>query len=359
MLEITCLYCHGSQQISPDRRGTIVACEHCGADVAVPRAEGRANSAAATLDNHPAETDAYSDGPPVDAVTETRMRGRFLLLLGVLLIVGFLLPSCEAGKGGSRLMFLSIEGVFEKRVPIAAKLLLLFPLVAGAFVLAARFLVRPPLRGWLILATGCVPFLLLIPLISPKELRQVVASGPGGSMFDVVMLFIAMIAFLALCAATRIRFYRPGLHVAYLIGLVGAVVTLLSQVIPQGGRIPVHRLIERLSNRTVGSLSGLLATGGLIAASILCIRNKPTRAPAAAASHAKLAFLILLCAIVLSGMSEVFRPPPPDKWGRVPAIDGAMLSFRFKVLLTYGLVLAMLPIGLADAIVGRSTHDNR
>ncbi|MEX2212774.1 MAG: MJ0042-type zinc finger domain-containing protein [Phycisphaeraceae bacterium] len=384
MIEFTCPSCQTQYRVPMERAGSRGKCKKCGAVISVPSVSSDAPSAvppplptddpAAALAAAQVEMDASP--PPLAGSTQRRwahsrrfdapIKGRpmsghhekdsrklRLLALGIVLIVGFFVPSCVPDiHGSTQVVFFNIAGLVEEGIPIAVKLLLIYPLLAGGAVLIARAAMPPPMRGWLIFGVGLLPLVIVFaaePTEVLRNLSRAMATGRGA--LGIIVGILGLIGFFAVWVGARSRYYRPDYAHTYIIGVVGAICLLLTLLIPQNGQMPLIAPFKALEYDAIGGIIMIVASIAMITASIICLCNTRSRRAKNISSLALLAFWVLLGGIIFTVTIGFFY----SMTGGGRGLPVQALPFMFSTFIKtifMAAVIAVTPIGLTDAVVG-------
>jgi len=264
-------------------------------------------------------------GKPLDALTpleEDRRRRRHIRILGLVLLVGFLLPVFDKGKEMDFVNFLpfgsearemesdyseeyGIHVYLRGRSPFDKAFPLLYPGIAGAVLLVVCVpMVRRRVRAWWIIGLGTLPFVMGM-FTDPALLHGLIRRlWQLPKAFFVTTTFLAA-GWVGVFAGARARVYRPERATAYLVGVVGACLYLLALLFPS---LP----------KDAGTL--------LIATPFVLLAEETSRWPGLV-----LLFQMLL---VLGACFVSFGnvPSTPRAWARVLA----RLTFRLLMLGAFG-----------------------
>jgi hypothetical protein len=282
-------------------------------------------------------------------------RKRNLIWLGVVILIGFLMPVIGQDRGGeTKVAFPNIEALGEG-APAGAVLICLYPLFAGAAVIFLATLVRGPGRSAALIGLG-VLFLILV-VATLHELTGGLfgpAFGRGMAASATASMVIGLCAFIALLVGIRARYYRPVCQPAAIIGMIGAFLYFLTLVMPVGPSIPLIAPFQLLSLSGGHPMTVLLAftmlgtMGCLIAASVLCIINGSPRWNAQALANRAFSLLVfgfalqLPCALIMVAGGA-----------RGPGLLFVLfvVTFVTKVLCWILGLLLLIPVGLTDLLV--------
>ena len=109
-------------------------------------------------------------------------RSKRILILGALLILGFVLPMLSLDiMTGDVVEFPNIERVFNASTPPLLKFMLLFPLVAGIIVIVVAIVESGIMRSLILIALGAVPFAIQA-LGNKTQITNSIITGPTSSI---------------------------------------------------------------------------------------------------------------------------------------------------------------------------------
>ncbi|HUT32645.1 MAG TPA: SHOCT domain-containing protein [Planctomycetota bacterium] len=254
--------------------------------------------------------------------------------------------------GKTEVEFRNFTVLGEEGTAFLAKLLFLWPGIAGLVAIVLAFAMRNVVRSIILMALGIAAFVL--PLLDENVggvRGLVVLLGPGAS----IALVCTLLGTAVLYAGCRSRCFRPWSRAAAIIGAIGGVVYIVSLVLPErsGGDIGIVQQFKMLDTRRVlvEGIVQLAATGLAVVASVLCFINIPL-APKGQ-KVGRTAFWLLFVSLLLGyyGMAFVTGLQGGDAPAElIPAILVATLKMVSCVL---GTVL-LVAVGLADLIVNVS-----
>ncbi len=299
---------------------------------------------------------------------DERIRRRAFVRLGVVLLVGFLLPMVIAGDGGLRLIFVNILVLGQGGAPIVTKFWHLYPAIAGiaAILLAVRG--KGIARGIVLMLMGMLAVVISIRSGSDAELPRL---GGGLSEFSTGSArVVALLAMVGIYVGSRARCFRPRSTAAAIVGAVGGGVYLLTLVLPtqpkEVGTIPLLTPLKLILDAFhlyhmpprflifTGFVS-LAAMMLLIAAAILCLQNVEARPDAA--HRARGAFALWVASVVPIAFIALYGPINRLITGVGEGAVGALLT-EFADLVKTGLwaggILLMIPMGATDLLVSLS-----
>jgi len=290
-------------------------------------------------------------GRPYSGAEEIAVRRRNLVIVGILLIVAFIMPSCApSGRGGSEIVILNIQGLFEGRVPIALKVLLLHPLLAG-IVCCLAHLFTPLVRGWINIGMGILPIVLVF-LAVPDQVRDSLGetlSGTGGAE-GAIGFVLTVASFYGIFIGCRLRWYRPEMTGAYVGAAIGAVAGLIMLVLPDArtGDIGLIAPFKVMEIDGVIGFGSLLWVAAMIAAAVVALLNTPGRPLAQASVRANIAFWIYMGGLIAVFTLVALRSMGMGMGAEMAMVIGIMIKFG----IWFGATAMLVPMGVIDAVLG-------
>lgn len=292
----------------------------------------------------------YYGGPPRPARVDdpsAYVRQKNLMILGLVLLAGFLLPMIVMTPVGLDMVFPNLM-VLGGGVAGHVILIAVYPAVAGVIVLliARR---SGPLRSAVLMGLGGV-FLILL-LASGRDGAERLILGSGDLPFlHLASLLIGLFALMGLFVGSRARYYCPDSQVAAIIGIIGGilyVVNLLLPVLPpEAGSVNLVLPFKMLAqgDMTFLSLGMLGMTGCLASASIFCIINVARRPDAQEIAERAFRLLVIAFVVLAGGIQlEIFKAA--GGWGLLALI--ALVKFACWI----GGLLLLVPVGATDLLV--------
>ena len=313
-------------------------------------------------------------GKPLVALTpreEDRQRRRNLRILGIVLLLGFVLPVFGGGKEIHFVNFwpfglearemesdyqeeFGIDVYLRGRSPFDKALPLLWPGIAGAVLLVVCVpVVRSRVRAWWIIGLGTLPFVKGM-FTDPALLHGVIRGlWQLPKAFYVITAFLA-VGWVGVFAGARVRTYRPERATAYLVGAVGACLYLLAFLVPslpkEAGTVLIavpFKLLGEDTSRWFG-LALLFQMLLLLGACGACFANVPSAPRAQARGAARLTFLLLMLGTFGGGaallLAVMIKAPGGVNW---LVFFGNLVKFGAWFV---GLLL-LLPVGITDLMV--------
>jgi hypothetical protein len=303
---------------------------------------------------------------------ERAKRRRNIVILGVVLLLGFLLPILVPRFQSSRPYdpdrisevtlkpkFVSFEAMAQEDMPGTAKFFILFPALAGITAVIVALVTDGRARGAILLALFA---LLVIVMLSSRDVRVgflEMARAMGGRLGTFMIL--STVAWLGIFVGSRSRWYRPGSTAAMVIGIVGGILYLVVEVLPvlpdAVGTISLVAPFKLLGQKrmVIAGLGGVVQLGCLIAASIVCFVNVNLADQRRGQRLGRVAFRLLVGGAIAAGACFVLN-------GMVEAgrnVEEHLGLFIFSSLFNLAKFLAwvvgvllLLPIGLTDLVVG-------
>ena len=340
MIAFSCSRCHKRYRVSRDRAGRWAKCPACGNRMSIPY-----QSEPAGMMQVPAPyLRAY-----VPLSFEARLRSRNMILLGVVLLVGFLMPIVD----GANFEFPNFAVFSAAGAPWQMFVIMLAPGVAGmAMILLAR-LGRHPVRG---IVTVALPLLPVLVLMTDEEVRRSFSftfKNMSGELILAVLLL--NLGWIGLLVGARARWYRPRRGAAYWIGLAGAIafgVFLMMPIMPaEAGHIPLitaFKMFEAPPIRLVafGVVAWIDCT---VLAGVLCLMTAPGKSADFARRRARGAFLLLIAGAAAFGLCAATALLQNARADDVVApVLTALIKFGCWGV---GMIL-LLPTGITDLVVG-------
>jgi hypothetical protein len=306
----------------------------------------------------------YYGGPPAvptahEPSEDARRRG--MIWLGVVVLIGFLMPLILVTWRETKVVFLNFEVFGRDEVPAGIKLFCLYPGIAGVVVILLAALSRGVARSAVVAGLGVLFVLLLVVLEDEKGMgffQGFFGEAPAGASAS---LLLFLLAFLGLFIGSRARCHRPASQVAAIIGIVGGIlygVNLLLPVLPEEAGtlqlIAPFKMIEhgRESGAVIMAVGLLGMMACLISSSVLCILNIAHRPNAQ--GIAQKAFLLLVLAFVVLGgavlVSWVVAVSESSRPGRGDRVGAELVNLAKMVCWLAGMLL-LIPVGLTDLLV--------
>ncbi len=336
-----------------------VLCAHCGFDSRRGAAAG--SEVAAAPAGEAARPPVWAvpvARPPMGYESEAAERRRHMLGLGLVLLAAFLMPIMVPGFGAgssSEWIFVNLE-VFRQEVPWQVAVVMLAPAVGGVGIILASRLLRHPVRGAVICALPILPVLLL--LLDEEVARDVKFAFSATPTESKVLLILWCIALIGLLVGIRTRWYRPANPAAYVVGCVGGGTYALSLLLPvlpsEAGYIALvtpFKLFD-VPRMVLFGFGLLMAMLCMIAASVICIVNRPGIRDDFARNRARAALWLLVsgqAAGVLFTLMTFLQALPED--GAASFAASVFLIFVKGGAMMFGMIL-LLPFGLIDLLVG-------
>ncbi len=419
LIEVKCPSCGQGYRVNDDRAGGSAKCKKCGGVIMVPRpgtsvldtdlelpitgasrSQGTSKPprlptsntipgpATAKSSNHdlpgnisdagahdiaapaPASSEEYKpryrrrgvdpllEGRPYDGAAEVDARRRSIVVVGIVLIAGFLMPACEpTGMGGFEISFPNIAQLGSEFLGLTEKLMLLFPLMAGIGALALAATVLPPSRGIVLLVMGLVP--VLVSFADSRVMSMFDDSMIGDSISQAGVMGLLLVAgSTGIYVGSRVRWYRPSKLYSYYFGLAGAVALLLFLCLPVGGTMLIVTPFQVIKESFFGGLGMLIAVGLLLTSAVLSLVNTPNQNPSGASRIASIAFRCLLgswvivpSTLILALVGQGLQMGAPMTF-----LLTIVLGF-FKIALWIGGMLLLTPMGAVDIMLGQPITD--
>ena len=282
---------------------------------------------------------------------EEQVRRRNITVLGMVMILGFLLPIVVVvpsgpglpGSGGMHVVHLNFAVFQMPEPPPEAVLTSLLPLLLGGAAIGVGLLVKSPFRGVILVVLGLLPFLIVL---SSEDARMLL-SLMGGEMIGELTLavLVPLVGLGATWVGARSRTFRPGSLTAYVIGAAGAALVLLSLLRDIMAPFELFRLSILLG---LSSLAMMICLAG---AAGICIGNIPGRPMKPATELSKLA-----CALLIVGLFVGLAVPVLQGVGQSGRASFGMfltvISLLVKMAMVAVGVLFLTPMGVTDLIIG-------
>jgi len=281
-----------------------------------------------------------------------------IALLGVVLMATFVAPLVVPDPNGGFSPLFNLGILFMDNMPWIAVFLAVYPAVAAILAIGLAFLVLPPARGIGLIIVGgasvAVPLIWAGNEVVARMLNEQALATAGPATLQVA----GLVGMFGLLAGSRARWYRPGSRWAFAIGLLGGALYVLGLVAPAAPgdirTLPVLLAAGMLAARAT-IVAGILICLHIVCtlgASALLFVNTPATRPEKAHRRAGLAFRLLVLGAVLGIAAPlagaVIAVPP----GAGAGIVATVLYNTAKVIGSVIAVLLLMPVGLADALVG-------
>lgn len=340
MIAFSCGKCHKRYRVSLDRAGRWAKCPACGNRMSIPY-----QSELAGMMQVPAPyLRAY-----VPLSFEAGLRSRNMIVLGVLLLVGFLMPIVD----GANVKFPNFAVFSAGGAPWQLFVIMLAPGVAGLAMILLAWLGRHPVRG---IVTIALPLLPVLVLMLDAEVRRSFSftfrDMPGEIILAVLLLNLGWIGLLV---GARARWYRPRRRAAYWIGLAGAIAFMVFLMLPimpaEAGHIPLitaFKMFEVPPMRLVafGVVAWIACT---VPAGVLCLMTDPGKSADFARRRAGGAFRLLIAGAAAFGLCAATALLQNARAaGVVTPVFTALIKFGCWGV---GMIL-LLPTGITDLVVG-------
>ena len=190
-------------------------------------------------------------------------------LMGIGLLIGFICPILTGGYRGGRLVFLNIEGLFEK-APFIFKFWLIYPLIAGIAIIYIAKQNRTPKRAASLIAIGLLPFLLLLANENVQQfIKESIQNIPGLDLPG-WLLILSFLATLLLLAGLYAVFVKSKQTLACQLAAVGCGFHLVLLFIPNKGEFSFIAPFKLMFKRDRSGM-GLNFLGGLVGLALIVI----------------------------------------------------------------------------------------
>lgn len=381
MIQFSCPSCGQSYRVPDEKAGVKAKCKKCESpmqvpvpqpvaqeteidDAGVPDERGHFETTpGAQIGDEPTRgirrpskrgsKDANLQSRPYPPSEEIDRRRRNIFILGIVLITVFFLPACQpdfSGRGsGMKLSFMNIEMLFESGVDAVTKFMMIYPLLAGIAVAVVAHKMVPPARGIVLAILGLAPIAINLLHAEAMDMFQFFGPGMGSIGVTVILLFLGM---LGVFVGARVRWYRPGLTHAYIIGAIGALMLIFSFLIPMQGSMLIQAPFKMMDQSVMGGVGFLIAMGLFIGAGLFCLINVPGKSLPDASRFSGIAFrslvggsVIFPVTIMLAGLISAMQ----YSGGFAPAVG--MMWTMLKIMTWLVATLLLLPMGVTDAMV--------
>ncbi|MCP4375100.1 MAG: hypothetical protein GY794_02800 [bacterium] len=349
MIHFSCDNCAKKFNVPSDKGGETAKCPGCGHLLYIPLTDGAQPHQAP---HRPSRRRHHHTGSKNHPSQASRQRAN-MIFLGAILLIGFVMPIIMVNPFTQERDVLFLNMSFDN-TPFLASVFLLAPGVAGISLLILQGVAKHPVRGIAIISLAVLPILLaLIDLQIIEFLGPIVEFAQTEAAFYMLVFFLGLfVAPVVLLAGIRSRGYRPESTLAYWFGVSGAAAWFIFLILPilpsEAGHIFLMFPIRLMSHTGVGggSMGLLIMTICMSISALICIINKPSAEIKNARKQANLAFRVLLAGFILSQLcasTQIIRSFP-----------GFMLTIKF--MCWFGGMFLLLPAGITDLIVGRSSH---
>ena len=246
---------------------------------------------------------SYASSPE----SEEQRRRRRIVALGIMLLLGFLLPVLYPNPfgGGTRATFLNFEILGESNAPGLVTFMFLYPGLAGIAVIVLALACRATARSVALIAVGVLPLVVLMLDQDVQKAAAVMRQFPGSASIWVVVLALAGCG--GILTGIRALHYRSSSWPAAIIGAIGGGLYLLSlflPVLPKAmGRVCFAVPFKMFTAETVPAALGALGQMVcLMLASALCLMTLAQTYAARALADGAFKFLVWSGVIYLLGM---------------------------------------------------------
>lgn len=285
------------------------------------------------------------DEIPLDAVRENKLRKQWPIVLGIVLLVGYLAPVPVPSGGGVEWEFIPIDQAMTPMVPTVARVFLLCPILIGVAAIVAGVWAKPPQRGIILLCTSLIP---LVTLGLWEEGRDTLLS----EFLNQTNQWSTLISFgcwWALHIGLRIRLYRPNSHGAYVLAAIGGGVTLLFALMPFGTDTSIWEMADLMSILPEGiGLALILASITTLISALIAVCLVPRFSSARASRVAGITYLLYACPTLFAiGMTMSYGIAVSG----APWYTTVIVTWKFLIIMI-GL-FAFAPMGITDIALGR------
>jgi len=326
--------CHNCQ--TPVEPGQVI-CVGCGARLSGPTATRGAR--------------------PVSATEEERQKNKLILIVGILLCVGWLLPLYLGEWSMPAFDFKGKDGV--------QVINLLMPIIVGATLCSIAYTTRPIARSIVLIVLGSLSVIFYLMMTDDRG----AGIGRGlGALSDLMRMHFVLVLFVlgwsCLLTGTGTRLYRPDSKLAFILATVGGGLLCLFWLVPGKTGMPVVNVFKFFKHSIMLGLSSMAFMGMILAGSILCFVNLPSRSPGKAGKFARLSIWLVVGSFVVFTLLYLINPLVADgagmggnmevKFSERLKIFGIGALLLIKLGLTNGVLMLALPLGCMDLFVGRA-----
>ncbi|HUV39471.1 MAG TPA: hypothetical protein VMY39_07640, partial [Planctomycetota bacterium] len=289
---------------------------------------------------------------PFSPFEERERRTRAVRWLGVVLLVGFLLPIVIAFGKDVEVIWLNFKMLAADGVPASVRVTAALPLVAGVALVALSFGAPVMPRGGTMVGLLALQFLIVLseaglPRMIPRVLFPAVTS-----------MVLGLLGWLGLFVGSRVRFYRPASRPAWVIGIIGGACYVLYLLFPVSGggggkeKIPLFMVFEMFEGSGGKFLAFCLVgqMGCMVAAGVLCVTNTMRRTSDEVHRRAGLAFALIVAGMVVVLVGILGQAMSTEE------LHGSLWFTFFLMLAKMGCwiggMVLLLPMGVTDLMVG-------
>jgi hypothetical protein len=279
------------------------------------------------------------------------LRGKNLLWIGSVIAAAFFAPI--VGIPGQSFIVPELSGetrVFSDQLSGLALAVTLLPLVGGVVVMALSRMASQPKRGIGITLVGAALFGLFFTDGEAREaIGQSFSLAPSSVDLSVILW---MVGAFGLLTSTRTRWYRPIHKLAYLIGAIAGGCYITYLFLPVAGIRPIAQALAALR---LDALMGSAVMANIVfmsVAAVICIINLPFASNSRAAGSTRLAFFFLLLAVMIPVFIATIGMLSAPSIAGMTAMPFISAGAKYGII--FGGLVLLIPIGIADLLIGRA-----
>ena len=283
-----------------------------------------------------------------DLARDDRVRGARIMWLGIILVIGAVMPVI-AGRQG--VAFINFELLGERGVPGMAKFMALYPLLAGIAVIVLGVVAMGIGRSIALCAMGLLP---VIVLLADRDIGRAVSrisrqgSGIGGQFV------ISLLGSAGILIGSRILRYRWRSRIGGIVGTVGAGLTLISLFVPFDARgigrglMAVTLPFKVFETAPVMGAGLLIQMACIITAAALCIVSLVNRDASRTLGGWILSLWVWAAVAAIVGVIG-------QSLGTFRHVNGEQVVMILVAVVKFscwiGGILLLVPVGVTDLIV--------
>jgi hypothetical protein len=279
------------------------------------------------------------------------LRGKNLFWIGSVIAAAFFAPI--VGIPGQSFIVPELSGetrVFSDQLSGLALAVTLLPLVGGVVVMALSRMASQPKRGIGITLVGAALFGLFFTDGEAREaIGQSFSLAPSSVDLSVILW---MVGAFGLLTSTRTRWYRPIHKLAYLIGAIAGGCYITYLFLPVAGIRPIAQALAALR---LDALMGSAVMANIVfmsVAAVICIINLPFASNSRAAGSTRLAFFFLLLAVMIPVFIATIGMLSAPSIAGMTAMPFISAGAKYGII--FGGLVLLIPIGIADLLIGRA-----
>jgi len=284
---------------------------------------------------------------PVNPVVEERQKSKWVLVVGILLCVAFLMPVYTVMGD---IVFPSFKFSGKKTLDVFNQMM---PLICGATLCGIAFTTQAIARSIVLLSLGGVNLIV--------ELANTGSTIPVGN--SSVHIFLIFVGFTCYLMGALSRYYRPDSLTAFILATVGGAFICLFWLIPiEGmmGRDGSMMLIVafKMFDISVALAIGMILMLGLsIAASVFCFINTPKQPVPKVQKFVRLSLIFMFSAVAAMTLMTILAPVLSSggvEFGDKMKLALHQLTSALHATLAAVGMMMVLPLGGMDIFVGRA-----